>query len=277
VLPPEHATELLGQIVGLDRVARGPEAAATMVGMCGNLPLALRIVGARLAAKPHWRLQRLTDRLGAEQLRLDELAAGDLEVRASVALSYRGLGVVERRAFRLLGLLHVPDVAPWMLSALLNVPAVEADDIAERVERDSDVFLRLAGHVTDCGCLGRPVDGWDGDRPPVAVAGDMGLVCAHRTSPARDDGEPASLRPPALLVTAVTTVDVLTGGRAWLGIGAGYHREEAQALGLPLPPASERFERLEEDTADRDPDVGRRRCPVRGPVLPAGASPEQPH
>jgi transcriptional regulator with XRE-family HTH domain len=133
VLPPQQAKELLAKIVGPDRVAREPEAAATIVGRCGSLPLALRIVGARLAAKPHWRLQRLTDRLGAEHLRLDELAAGDLEVRASVALSYRGLGVVEQRAFRLLGLLQVPDVAPWMLSALLDVPAVEADDIAERL------------------------------------------------------------------------------------------------------------------------------------------------
>jgi F420-dependent oxidoreductase-like protein len=56
----------------------------------------------------------------------------------------------------------------------------------------------------------------------------------------------ASLRPPALLVKAVTTLDVLTGGRAWLGIGAGYHGDEAQALGLPLPPPAERFDRLEE-------------------------------
>jgi F420-dependent oxidoreductase-like protein len=55
-----------------------------------------------------------------------------------------------------------------------------------------------------------------------------------------------TFRPPALLAKAVTTLDVLTGGRAWLGIGAGYHGDEAQALGLPLPPVAERFERLEE-------------------------------
>lgn len=55
-----------------------------------------------------------------------------------------------------------------------------------------------------------------------------------------------TFRPPALLVKAVTTLDVLTNGRAWLGIGAGYHSEEAQAMGLPLPPVAERFEQLEE-------------------------------
>jgi alkanesulfonate monooxygenase SsuD/methylene tetrahydromethanopterin reductase-like flavin-dependent oxidoreductase (luciferase family) len=53
-------------------------------------------------------------------------------------------------------------------------------------------------------------------------------------------------RPPALLVKAVTTLDVLSGGRAWLGIGAGYHQGEAAAMGLPLPALGERFERLEE-------------------------------
>jgi len=56
----------------------------------------------------------------------------------------------------------------------------------------------------------------------------------------------ATYRPAALLVKAVTTLDVLSGGRAWLGIGAGYHEEEARALGLPLPPMRERFDRLED-------------------------------
>jgi F420-dependent oxidoreductase-like protein len=53
-------------------------------------------------------------------------------------------------------------------------------------------------------------------------------------------------REPALLIKAVTTLDVLSGGRAWLGIGAGYLEDEAQAMGLPLPPTAERFERLGE-------------------------------
>jgi F420-dependent oxidoreductase-like protein len=62
-----------------------------------------------------------------------------------------------------------------------------------------------------------------------------------------------TFRPPALLVKAVTTLDVLSGGRAWLGIGAGHEADEAAATGLPFPPAAERFERLEEtlQIADR--------------------------
>lgn len=53
-------------------------------------------------------------------------------------------------------------------------------------------------------------------------------------------------RPPAVLIKAVSTLDVLSGGRAWLGIGAGYHNDEARAMGLALPPTAQRFARLEE-------------------------------
>jgi alkanesulfonate monooxygenase len=53
-------------------------------------------------------------------------------------------------------------------------------------------------------------------------------------------------REPGLLAKAVTTLDVLSGGRAWLGIGAAWFEAEAHGLGLPFPPTAERFERLEE-------------------------------
>ncbi len=53
-------------------------------------------------------------------------------------------------------------------------------------------------------------------------------------------------REPGLLAKAVTTLDVLSEGRAWLGIGAAWFEDEARGLGLPFPPLGERFERLEE-------------------------------
>jgi F420-dependent oxidoreductase-like protein len=53
-------------------------------------------------------------------------------------------------------------------------------------------------------------------------------------------------REPGLLAKAVTTLDVLSGGRAMLGIGAAWNEEEARGLGLFFPPTAERFERLEE-------------------------------
>jgi F420-dependent oxidoreductase-like protein len=53
-------------------------------------------------------------------------------------------------------------------------------------------------------------------------------------------------RHPGILAKIVTTLDVLSGGRAWLGIGAAWNHEEALGLGIPFPPLAERFERLEE-------------------------------
>jgi F420-dependent oxidoreductase-like protein len=53
-------------------------------------------------------------------------------------------------------------------------------------------------------------------------------------------------RHPGILVKTVTTLDVLSGGRAWLGIGAAWNDEESRGLGVPFPPTAERFERLEE-------------------------------
>lgn len=53
-------------------------------------------------------------------------------------------------------------------------------------------------------------------------------------------------RHPGLLVKMVTTLDVLSGGRAWLGIGSGHYEEEALGLGIPFPPLGERFEMPEE-------------------------------
>jgi hypothetical protein len=97
ILPPRVAVELLARVAGPVRVAAEPDAAAAIVGYCGRLPVAIRIAGARLAGRPAWSLARLAERLADERRRLDELAAGDLEVRASIALSYRALSKQQLR------------------------------------------------------------------------------------------------------------------------------------------------------------------------------------
>jgi F420-dependent oxidoreductase-like protein len=74
-----------------------------------------------------------------------------------------------------------------------------------------------------------------------------------------------TLRHPGVLAKTVTTLDVLSGGRAWLGIGAAWYEEEHRAYGVPFPPVGDRFERLEETlrichrmwAGDEAPYVGR--------------------
>ncbi|MFW5419942.1 winged helix-turn-helix domain-containing protein [Nocardiopsis sp. CNT-189] len=131
VFHPEQAVELLGRIAGTERVAAEPDAAAAIARLCGYAPLAVRIAGARLAGRPQWRPSRLARLLGDESRRLDELAAGDREVRACFALSHRALGETARRAFRLLGAVEVPDFPEWVVAALLGVPLEEAMEHTE--------------------------------------------------------------------------------------------------------------------------------------------------
>ena len=133
VFEPPQAVELLARIVGADRVAAEPDVAERLVRLCGYLPLAVRIAGGRLAAKPHWSLTRMAERLDDEHRRLDELRLGDLEVRAGVTLSYEALDPAARRALRLLGLLDVPSFAAWVAAAVLGISPADAEDLIERL------------------------------------------------------------------------------------------------------------------------------------------------
>jgi len=133
VLEADQAVQLLVKLAGPGRVAAEPEAAQQIVRLCGWLPLALRIAGARLASRPQWRLALLAERLTDERRRLDELATGDLEVRASFALSYHGRGEAERRLFRRLGLLAAPSFPAWVAAALLEVEPADAEGLLERL------------------------------------------------------------------------------------------------------------------------------------------------
>lgn len=149
VLDGDRSRDLLARIVGAARVTAEPDAATELVRLCGGLPLALRIAGARLAAKPHWRIADLITRLH-DRRRLDELAHHGLSVRATLDVSYDGLDATARRLYGLLGLLDAPDLPAWVPSALLDADgadAVEALVDARLVEAvrpaDDDVRYRF--------------------------------------------------------------------------------------------------------------------------------------
>jgi tetratricopeptide (TPR) repeat protein len=130
-LPAEDGYRLLERVSGPARAASDPGSVRELVGLCAGLPLALRIAGSRLASRPHWSVGEMAGQLADERRRLDALRHRDLEIRASFALSYRGLGPRERRLFRLLGLLKAPDVARWTAAALLDTSPPEAEELLE--------------------------------------------------------------------------------------------------------------------------------------------------
>ncbi|MEU7894702.1 BTAD domain-containing putative transcriptional regulator [Nonomuraea sp. NPDC049152] len=127
----QDARLLLERIAGQDRLRADPEAAEQILRACGRLPLAIRVVGARLATRPAWPLRELAGRLEEQHRRLDELAADGLDVRAAVAGSYTALPSAARRAFRLLGMVKLESFAPWQVTALLGASTISADESLE--------------------------------------------------------------------------------------------------------------------------------------------------
>jgi len=129
-LADEEGQALIRRIVGADRTAQ-PEALRRLVQLCGGLPLALRIAGARLVSRPHWTAQRLVSAL--EQARLDELTYGQTGVRASLALSLRGLDPAADRLFALLGTIDRAETSRWVAAALLDEPVRAAEQALEHL------------------------------------------------------------------------------------------------------------------------------------------------
>ncbi|GGN47317.1 SARP family transcriptional regulator [Streptomyces fuscichromogenes] len=122
ILDERDALELIGNVVGADRVSREPEAARALTAAVGGLPLALRIVAARLAARPHWPLASMVQRLADERHRLDELTHGEMTVRASLSVTYDGLPDTSRTLLRRLSLTKGSTFPSWIGGALLDVP-----------------------------------------------------------------------------------------------------------------------------------------------------------
>ncbi|WP_242613888.1 ATP-binding protein [Actinomadura roseirufa] len=117
VLSPAESAELLARASGADgRLAREPESAAEVLRLCGHLPLALRLAGARLRHRPGWTVGVLVERMaeGATEL--------DTEFHTAFAMSVRQLDRAQRRLFRLLGLLPGSTFDAYVAAALADLP-----------------------------------------------------------------------------------------------------------------------------------------------------------
>jgi DNA-binding SARP family transcriptional activator/tetratricopeptide (TPR) repeat protein len=144
-LTDTEAVALLAAVAG-PRVAADPDGASRIAAACGNLPLALRIAGTRLALRPQLRLATLADRLADQRRRLDELSVTDQQVRSSIALSYAALTPTARATLRIIGAANVNNLPAWTIT-------VQQDDVAgeEAVDELLESSLLQPAGVDACG------------------------------------------------------------------------------------------------------------------------------
>jgi F420-dependent oxidoreductase-like protein len=134
--------------------------------------------------------------------------------------------------------LQIPDfttpAGPSRLGADLATVARTADELGFD-------YLAVMDHFFQIGVVGPP------EMDMLEAYTTLGFLAAHTTRAKLLTLVTGTIyRHPGVLAKIVTTLDVLSGGRAWLGIGAAWNQEESAGLGVPFPPVAERFERLEE-------------------------------
>ncbi|MEV6304059.1 BTAD domain-containing putative transcriptional regulator [Actinoplanes sp. NPDC051861] len=178
---------LLDRILSPDRVAGERPAAEQLVDLCGRLPLAVRIIGARLQPRPTLRLRALADRLQDEHRRLDELAVGDLAVRSELAVGYAGLAEPVRLALRRMGLLATESFAAWALGAVTDggdgeraVEQLMAAGLLDPVGLDLNGQLRYRPHDLVALFARELADGEASSGVAYRRLLDTFLVLAHR-------------------------------------------------------------------------------------------------
>ncbi|MFB9832896.1 AfsR/SARP family transcriptional regulator [Actinoallomurus acaciae] len=130
-LVTDEAIALFGRIAGEQRVEDEREIAAEVAAACGHLPLAVRIVGSRLASRRSWSMATIAERLTDERRRLDEMRVGNHTVSATFELGYGQLYDEQARAFRLLALPDVHDVSLDAAAAVLGLPVPATEDLLE--------------------------------------------------------------------------------------------------------------------------------------------------
>jgi tetratricopeptide (TPR) repeat protein len=142
-LNEEAGIELIARVVGAARLAGQEAQAHDLVRLCGSLPLALRIVAAKLVERPHWSIGQMVRRISDEGRRLDELALADAGIRATLQLSYRRLTQSAQALFVRLGLVDAADFASWVAAPLLDMEIDAASDLLDTLVQEHLVEVRV--------------------------------------------------------------------------------------------------------------------------------------
>ncbi|MFD9973256.1 BTAD domain-containing putative transcriptional regulator [Streptomyces sp. NPDC059017] len=128
-LPASESRILFEKLVGRARTGAEPAAAAAVVDACAGLPLALRVAGSKVAARPHWPLSRHAERLTDPDRALAELAFADLSLPDRLRDAYRRLEPAARRALRFHSALGPQPVTAGTAARALGTGTEEAEEL----------------------------------------------------------------------------------------------------------------------------------------------------
>jgi tetratricopeptide (TPR) repeat protein len=150
LLTDDEARQLLAQRLGADRIMAEPEAVEEIITRCAHLPLALALVAARAAVRPHAGLRVLAEELHDTRHRWQALTGDDpaSDVRVVFSWSYQALPPEAARLFRLLGLHPGPDIAAPAVASLAGAPASTVHSLLGELIRASLLVENTLGRYT---------------------------------------------------------------------------------------------------------------------------------
>jgi DNA-binding SARP family transcriptional activator len=132
-LDDQSANSLLRTLVGERRVSAEPDAAGELIQLCERIPLAMRIVAAKLRVRPHWPISHMVRQLRDETRRLDELDFKGTSIRATIAVAYDSLDKSAQCLLRRLSLVGTADFASWVGAPLLDADIEDAEYLLQQL------------------------------------------------------------------------------------------------------------------------------------------------
>jgi DNA-binding SARP family transcriptional activator len=150
VLNHDDAAALLTRVLGAERTRDEPDSVAELARLCGHLPLALRIAGANLAARPHQTVAGHVAELSEESPLTGLVVTGDRQaaVRAAFDHSYAALPEPAREMFRLLGLVPGPEFTPDAAAALASTTVRQASSALDQLAAAHMIESRAGNRYT---------------------------------------------------------------------------------------------------------------------------------
>ncbi|MGI5229474.1 ATP-binding protein [Actinoallomurus sp. CA-142502] len=128
-----ESADLLTGIVGESSTSDQKTAFTALAGLCGGLPLALRIIGNRLVSRPEWSAAELASRLAGEERRLHHFRAGDLKIANAFGMSYGQLPATAQKVFRRLALVPGRGFDATLAAVVGELPIEDAWDALDEL------------------------------------------------------------------------------------------------------------------------------------------------